>query len=381
MSQLRIQHCESIAHIHTDDWNRLENKSGFTSSAWLQTVEQFSIQSVRPQFILAYADNKLVGAMILELVKDIDRENSVAQAILGGNRLGHSLFTNLFLPNLAAGVPHGYGGQLLVDSNGDAGWRAKIARTLVAEAEALSESFGAPLWFPNVLATDKLLLETLHQADYLSTRYLPLAEIAIDWDTFDDYVASLKHRSQNVVKDIRRERNRCRAAGVTFEEPSDLSNSDSKLVEMASETYLRHGNSRFPFSRGFFSALHHQLGPNFLVCLASKSGHPLGFVTMLSDGDTAWADSYGLDYAHPDSKFVYFNLVYQWPIRKAIELGLKRIVFGRGQYELKSRRGCTLIDSYLLVKPANWFGRAFYASLFRLVDRHYGKQVARELMT
>ena len=150
---------------------------------------------------------------------------------------------------------------------------------------------------------------------------------------------------------------------------------DSKLVDMANQSYRRHSEFAFPFRPGFFSSLQAGLHDSYMVCVAKRGADTLGFVTMLADGDTAWADSYGLDSRRSDTAFVYFYLAYHWPIRAAIERGLRRIVFGRGQYELKLRRGCSLTDTYVLVKPSGRISRTFHAGLLHVVDRSYAKQV------
>lgn len=375
MDQVSIRHHDSITTVEKDEWENLDHRSRFTSYAWLQATSRFCAEPIHLQLLLAYIEGKLQGAMIVETVRDSGKQNGIARAVLGGNRLILGAFGNHFVPNLAVGTPHGYGGHLLLASNGDTELRAKVAHNLIAAAEELSKTLRTPLWFMGVLAADEQLRTILRQKGYLSARYLPLAELPIQWKTFDEYLSWQKRRSRSVSKDIRRERNRCRAAGVTFEEPSNISKLDDVLIDLANQPYQKHGNVRFPFERGFFASLQAQLRSSLMICTACKDGNIIGFVTMLSDGESAWADSYGLDYSQPDSAFVYFNLVYHWPVQKAIELGLKRIVLGRGQYELKLRRGCILTDTYFHYKPSHWIARKFYGGIFRMLDEHYSTEI------
>lgn len=375
MDQITIHHHDSISAVEEDEWERLVHQSGFTSYAWLQTTSGFCAEPIQLQLLLAYVEDVLQGAMIVETVREPGKQNGIARAVLGGNRLILGAFGNHFVPNLAVGTPHGYGGHLLFAGHSDAELRAKVAHNLIAAAEELSRTLRTPLWFMGVLAADEQLLTILRQKGYLSARYLPLAELPIQWETFDEYLGWQKSRSRGVSKDIRRERNRCRAAGVTFEEPSNISKLDDVLIELANQPYQKHGNVRFPYERGFFTSLKAQLGSSFMICTACKDGKTIGFVTMLSDGESAWADSYGLDYRQPDSAFVYFNLVYHWPVQKAIEQGLRRIVLGRGQYELKLRRGCILTDTYLLYNPSHRIARKLYGGLFKVLDEHYSTEI------
>lgn len=374
MSDITIQYFERAAELPADDWNELANGTAFTSSAYLRTIEEYGIKPLRPRFLLAYSNGKLAGGTVLEMVEDADRENGVVRSLLGRNRIARALLQRHLSPNLTVGAPLGYGGHLLLAKGMNAGQRSLIALELVTAAERLAESLSCPLWFAGVLATDTTLLEALRSSGFLSARYLPVADIAIKWRSFDDYVEALKSRSRSVAKDIRREQNRCRTAGITFGVPSSERDCSHELLGLSNQTYRRHGSGSGPFASGYFSALQDRLGDDFLVCTACRGKHIVGFVTMLSDGTTAWADSYGLDYDHPDSAFVYFNLVFQWPIRKAIEIGLERVVFGRGQYQLKSRRGCETTDSYLLTKPSNRAGRIACATLLQTVSSHYAKQ-------
>ena len=375
MNQIRLQHYDSMSAIEPLQWRQLDALSGFSSYGWLKTVEHCASGPYAPHYIVAYCQEKPVGAVILELVNDVDRENAIVRRVFGGRRLLRHTFGKSLVPNLVAGTPFGYGGQFLVNTGTGRVQNVRVVRELLLAAERLSATLGAPLWFSDVLATDALLIDTLRDAGYLSSQYLPLAELSIDWGSFDDYVAALKKQHKNVAKDIRRERNRCRSAGVLLEEPAELTNRDKNYVQLANQTYSKHGDLAFPFSVGFFSGLKNELGDDLLVCEAKKDGTTLGFVTMISDGRTAWAGSYGLDYSDSASAFVYFNLVLQWPVRKAIELGLERLVLGRGHYALKLRRGCKLSDTYFFFRPSHGLSRHVYKGLFRMLDRHYANQV------
>lgn len=376
MNQVRIQHYDSVSAVDPTGWRQLDVTSGYSSYEWLRIVERYASGHHAPRYIVAYLQERPVGAIVLELVNNVDRENGIVRRVLGGRRVLRHTFGKHIVPYLVAGTPFGYGGQFLLDPRVDADQRHRVIRELLSSAEKLSASLRAPLWFSDVLAADVLLMDTLKEAGYLRCHYLPLAEIDIEWDTFDDYVAALKKRHKNIAKDIRRERNRCRTAGVTLEEPAELGDREETFVQLANQTYGKHSDLAFPFRAGFFSGLRQVAGDDFLACSAQMNDRTLGFVTMLSDGHTAWAGSYGIDYTDSASRFVYFNLVLQWPIQKAIELGLKKLVLGRGHYELKLRRGCTLNHTYFCFKPSSTWAAPIYARIFSLLDRHYTRQAA-----
>jgi predicted N-acyltransferase len=376
MKQIRLQHYDSMSAIDPLQWRQLDALSGFSSYGWLKTVENCATGPYAPHYIVAYCQEQPVGAVILELVNDVDRENAIVRRVFGGRSLLRHTFGKSLVPNLVGGTPFGYGGQFLINSGTGREQTVRVVRELLLAAEKLSETLGAPLWFSDVLECDPLLVDILRDAGYLSCRYLPLAEIELKWDTFDDYVANLKKRYKNIGKDIRRERNRCESAGVLLEEPEEIADTDKVFVNLANQTYSKHGDLALPFTEGFFSNLKNELGNELLVCNAQLDGKILGFVTMFTDGSTAWAGSYGLDYTSSASRFVYFNLVLQWPVRKAIELGLNKLVLGRGHYDLKLRRGCTLSDTYFCFKPSSTWSRLIFARLFRILDGHYAKQIA-----
>lgn len=376
MNQIQIQHYDSVSAIDPIEWDRLGVISGFSSYDWLRVVERYATSPYTPRYVVAYVHERPVGAIVLELVNNVDREGGIVRRALGGRRVLRHTFGKYLTPHLVAGTPFGYGGQFLIDVHVESSRRRRIIEELLSAAEALSTSLRAPLWFSDVLADDVLLMDTLKGAGYLSSRYLPLAEIEIRWKTFEDYVDALKNESKNVAKDIRRERNRCRAAGVFLEEPTELRDREETFIQLANQTYGKHGDLSFPFQEGFFSSLRQAVGEKLVICNAQMDDKVLGFVTMLSDGNTAWAGSYGLDYTNDASRFVYFNLVLQWPVRKAIELGLKKLVLGRGHYELKLRRGCSLNHTYFFFKPSSGLSTPIYARLFRMLDRRYALQIA-----
>jgi uncharacterized protein len=380
MSATRLEIRESINQIDPTQWENLAGTQGYSSHGWLSAVERFPNDPVDPKYLLVFRDGYLIAAMIAEIVRNPDRQNGVTRVLLGRGRWGLNILHSCFLPALAVGVPYGYGGHVLLAPNLAPAMRAELVRILVAGIDALGQSLGLPVWYLNVLSENSELCGALEASGYLHARHLPLAVLDVRWESFDDYLGELRRRSRKLVKDIRRESNRCRDAGVRLveiEDPKAVSSLDSRLINLASQTWKRHGEDRFPFRPGFFSSLGTGMGGSLLVCTATRANELVGFASMVTEGDTAWAESLGLDYDAAGNDFTYFNLVFHWPIEAAIARGLKRIVFGRGQYALKMRRGCVLSDTLIFHKPGSSLLHGPYRVGLRMLESYYQRQVPR----
>jgi len=312
--------------------------------------------------------------MILRLEDDPHGADSIARRILGGNRSLRSLWRRVAGPSLVVGAPQGYGGELLLRADLDDRTRRQAADTLLDGAQALGRELGASLWFSGVREADDMTTGCLGDRAYARARYLPLTAIDIEWGSFEEYLRWQRQRSARLAKNIRRERARCRDAGVTLIEPKDLDGLGRLFHKLADQTMAKHGGPDLPLRPGFYEAVRKGLGAAHLVCTAVRHGEVIGFVSLVCDGDTVWADSYGLDYAKAEGTFTYFDLTHYWEIEKAIELGLKRVVFGRGQYEARLRRGCHLVDTYIYRAAPSVLDRTLYGLVLTRVDQHYARQ-------
>lgn len=375
MTGIDLTHHDSAASVDRRAWDSLCGHTGFSRSGWLRAVESFAAAPARPHLLTAGFEGAICGGMILRFDNDPHAADGITRRLLGGNRRLRSLWRQVGGPALVAGAPHGYGGELLLREDLDDGHRRRVADLLFDGAENLSRELRASLWFSGVREADTTLINSLGTRGYPHGRYLPLAEVDIEWESFEEYLQWQRRRSPRLARKIRRERERCREAGVTLVEPEDLSGFGPVFHDLCSRTLTKYGESDFPFRPEFFDAVRSELGAAYLVCAAMRHGQIIGFSSLIRDGDTAWADSYGLDYGKADGTFTYFDLTHYWPIEKAIELGLKRVVFGRGQYDAKLRRGCRLSDTYIYCGWPYRLGRSLSGVLLATVDRHYAKQV------
>jgi hypothetical protein len=80
------------------------------------------------------------------------------------------------------------------------------------------------------------------------------------------------------------------------------------------------------------------LGPSFRCVALSKNGAPDGFVTVVKDGETAFGYYVGFDRAANEHAPVYLRLLLA-VVEQSLEMGCRRISFGRTALEPKSRLG------------------------------------------
>jgi hypothetical protein len=68
---------------------------------------------------------------------------------------------------------------------------------------------------------------------------------------------------------------------------------------------------------------------------------------VLQQERTAFAVAVGVDPALAADDYTYFQITYYSTIEQAIRSGISQIYFGRGAYDAKVRRGCSLSDTWL----------------------------------
>jgi predicted N-acyltransferase len=342
---------DTISAVDEDAWESLAGANVFATHGWLRTVERCSLRPVRPRYVLLRRGESLVGAAVCERELPADRAESLDSLMFGRFWRPLRAAGVSFLPALVCCPLDGYGAHFLYSRDASPDERLSIARELLRGLETEARREGLAVAFMEVLEDERELIRAAGESGYHHTRYLPLCRLDVRWSTFDEYVSELSHASKNVRKDIQRERNRNLAAGVTIERIRAIGDAGSHLFELMDATCNRHGDMGFPFNPGFFENALVNLGESAAIYTATKAGKITGVSVMLQHDGVAWGDYVGFDYEAAGRDFTYFNLLFHRPIIDAIDRGLKRLYYGRGQYRLKQRRGCTLCDSSVFYKP------------------------------
>ena len=175
----------------------------------------------------------------------------------------------------------------------------------------------------------------LDERGYFDVDPGPGTELAIRWNTFDDYLAALKKRYRRRIRQDAK-------AGEDLE--FELLDSFAELAETVTTLYdqvlARATYNVERATRSFFSAVADFDQARLLVARQKADGQITG-ANLLLFGDTCMHNLYiGFDYESNRRFNTYFNLVEE-SLRIAFEQNLEVCYFGPASYEFKTRLGAT----------------------------------------
>jgi predicted N-acyltransferase len=320
-----------IASIDAKAWDACAAGGGpFVCHAFLLALEESGSvgrgTGWMPRHVVLEADGRLFGAAPLYL-----KSHSYGEYVFDhGWARAWEQAGGRYYPKLLSAAPFTpvTGRRLLVAPDAPAGTAALLIRALEATAETLDT------------ATLHVNFPTAEEADqFAAAGWLRRMGVQYHWlndgyRSFDDFLATLNSRRR---KDIRRERQKVAAAGVSLR---ILSGGDLKTRHWdAFDRFYRDTSDRkwgSPYlTRAFFDRLGETMADRVALVMAEKDGHLVAGALNLIGDDVLYGRNWG---CAGDFRFLHFEACYYQAIDFAIERGLARVEAG-AQGEHKIQRG------------------------------------------
>lgn len=237
------------------------------------------------------------------------------------------------------------------------------ADALAADAGAAATAF---LYVPE--GEDPVLEAVLARRGWLAATVAADARLAVDWATFDDYVAS---RPKQRRATVRGETRRFREAGFEVEAGGvELLTDD--LAPLHAAWRGRHGPAPDPEDlRALYAAVRAAVGPAMRMFVARLDGRPVAFSQFYEHGGVLYSRALGFDYGAVEGAFAYFNMIFYEPVRWAVAAGVSEVRYSMGSTDAKVARGCRLVPLRLharLLDEGSPAGATF-ADALAAVDR------------
>ncbi|WP_394847114.1 GNAT family N-acetyltransferase [Pendulispora brunnea] len=180
-----------------------------------------------------------------------------------------------------------------------------------------------------------------------TARACGMAELFLTYDMYiplsgkriEDYIAAQPPRRRKRGK-LQREIKAPQRTGVTVGRTSNWAALSSEMTESYEALYSQYGD-HFGHPPAFWESLEHHLGDRAEALVAHHDGEFLGFSTYFHDkkGDLT---VYRVGRRPIDkADGIYFNLVFYEPIKRAYELGCRRVWVGTGAFDTKLHRGAS----------------------------------------
>ena len=116
----------------------------------------------------------------------------------------------------------------------------------------------------------------------------------------------------------------------------------------------------------FFPTLAEALGDDFRASIVRRENQPVGFISVLRDGDTAVAYYIGFERAAGLGNTVYLALLHS-VVAEAIDMGCRRVSFGRTALEPKAGLGARPERLWLWARHRNPALNVLIRNLLRAV--------------
>ncbi len=358
----RLRSTDRVTAFDEDVWTRL-SPGMMVGHGWLRALDE-AARDECPLYLALEEGGRLTAAAVLREVASQDCFHSPDRVLLGRLRRPLARLGVSFVPCLLVG-PHKDCDPALFGPR-----RAELLDRLLERARER----GLPLVFRRVPATDSELQGLLRDRGFLATLDNPVAYMDIAWSDFDGYLEALRARSPTLPSMVRREIRVFARSGIEIREIADPEPLADRLHGIALAHHRRlNPDVPYPYGPRLLPLLRQHLGERCIIFGAFAGRELVGFAAVVHDGRVGHLSFCGF---LPETRgsFLYFNMGYYLPVRRATELGLRRLYGGILQHRLKARRGFDFLPTRLYFRGPGGAENLVARPVFRLhrwVARRY----------
>jgi predicted N-acyltransferase len=356
----------NIRGIDAASWDALAGDNAFATTAWLLTVEQSWLVKASPLYLIASEAGAVTATAVCYVVESSPPYETLDDLAFGRLRASAGRLGASFLPAMMCGPATGYGWHVGVAAGANIEDARRATTTMVEALEREADARGLSLHFAHVLDHEDALTSVLGARRYLRSRGVPVAMIDLRWPTFDAYLAGFPTKTR---AELRRQIRRNQEGGTCLERLARAGPDEGSLMQLLIANAQKHRGPAFPFGPGFLDRLCDSMGDGAWVVAARKRGRLSGVCVTLSQNRAAHTIGVGVDRTVASDDYTYFQMVYYDTIARAIESDLDRVYFGRGAYEAKIRRGCSIADTWMYSRLTRFPSRAGAATWYSLTSR------------
>lgn len=216
----------------------------------------------------------------------------------------------------------------------DAPLRRPALEAIVTGIQAHARRLSASVILFDYLESDQIAWRDWPEGFAFTSVSDPGTRLLIQWQDFDEYLASTGKKGRQHYKRSLREAGNLGSA-LSIQRVADRLEESERLVRAVER---RHGADHNPWMRGMIAHLDQVHG----IWLKATIGERLvGCGVLLPDNGSMLATSLGLA---EDVPYVYFQLMYA-TVEQAIASGVSTLRLGSAAYDFKRRLGCALEDN------------------------------------
>jgi predicted N-acyltransferase len=240
---------------------------------------------------------------------------------------------------------------------------ARLHRVFEAlESSAEADGAKAVAW-PAVEPDALQLLRVAQERGYIALYAGASARLTVEWDSFDDYVAS---RSKNVRRTIRADLRFIRSAELRCEFESDFRAAVPAMTALYRDAFRRRNRREPPVHQDIFAELSRQPSSAIRAQLTWSGCQLVGSSVNLMTPELLEGTFTAFNAEHRRSPAYYNDLCYE-PIRVACSQRIAAIDLGTSALYTKVLRGAVLRPRIMLIKGTSAARHRVLGSLGQLV--------------
>ncbi|MBD3583335.1 GNAT family N-acetyltransferase [Flavobacterium sp. D33] len=336
-------------------WDELAAANIFLSCGYLSVLETSAPQNMECHFIGVFDGSELVAAALSQFL-DLNSLESFGER----DRCIKTSVRNFVFKRFSSHVMF-IGNNMLTGQNafvsGKTADYSSVLFALKAASVTLASQYrkrGKPIHlvtFKDFSESKADRFKTAGFSDYFqfSTQPNMVLEIRPDWNSFDDYIASLLKKYRDQFKRARKKSDGLEKRKMHLE---DILQHEKTINELYHHVARNAPFNTFFLAENHFRTLKEKLGGNFLFYGYFDDGKLVGFSTLIKNGDVLDTYFLGYDESVQREKMLYLNMLYDM-IAFGINKGFREIVFARTALEIKSSVGAQPVEMIGFMKHRN----------------------------
>lgn len=355
---LRTKIFTDITKISPEAWNRVYPNIP-ESYYFFKTLQEAGLEQFEWYYILVYGGEELVGiapCFLMHYPLDTTIQGPIKTLLL---KIKKKFPRFMELRALVCGLPMGQG---RIGIAGDPLAVLQVVRRAM-ESLAISKKISI-LAFKDFGLHECEEMDVFQGEGYYKFESMPSTEMAVPFQSFDEYVKSLNRVSRDGLK--RKLKKIDRAAPLPMEIRERLSEDElSQVHALYTQTLLSHGEMSFEImTKEFFRRISNNMPGATRFFLWRLDGRIVAFALCFVSKEKMIDYYLGLDYALAYDLHLYFTR-FRDLMKWCIENKLPAYEMGSTGYEAKRRLGFGFIRLFVYAKHLNKFINPFFHLLCR----------------
>ena len=345
MYNFKIHKYRTIENVPQEVWDSIAPREYVgIETLHLKAIERSGINDLEYYYLLVLNDDKPVGIAYFFLMDfDVSKLSSeISPETLSTLKSWHPNFMNFKM--LECGLISGLGEAIAAEDE----ILPSILPSVVSEMESVGKKAGVDFILIRDIPYHRYhLYKPLEEEGFIPALGFPTATIELRWNTFEDYLTSLKSKARH---NIRNRMLRLNSQEITVELIQDFGKYSDRLeylwnqINQKAEDYEHE-----KLTAKYFQEINQCLPDKSHIIAIRREGEIIAFFLCLVGDQEYFAAFAGVDYQNNNQYRLILNL-HLFAIQEAVKRGKKRINFGITSYDFKLLIGSELQPLIYFVK-------------------------------